>query len=68
MTDRVNGFFVTLDEDMRIDDAEAIMNAIRMVRRVVDVSPNVADPSDWVAQTRVRLELTKKMLELIRQD
>jgi len=68
MTDRVNGFFVTLDEDMRIDDAEAIMHAIRMVRRVADVSPNVTDPSDWVAKTRVRSELTKKLLDVIRED
>jgi hypothetical protein len=35
MTDRLKGCVVTFDQDLRTDDAEAILNAIRMVKGVL---------------------------------
>lgn len=32
MTDRINGFWVALEKDTRIDDAEPILNAVRLLR------------------------------------
>lgn len=39
MTDRHAGYVVTLDRDIREDDAEAVLNAIRMVKGVASVTP-----------------------------
>ena len=59
MTDRVKGLYVSLDRDMRDDDVEAVMDAIRMVRCVsaVECDQFVTDPSDWMDRDRVRHEV-----------
>jgi len=43
---------VVLENDVREDDAEHIINALRMVRGVISVSPNVGSYQDTVAQER----------------
>jgi hypothetical protein len=40
MTERVKGFTVTLEKDIRIDDVEVIMQAIRMIRGIANVEPS----------------------------
>ena len=66
MTDRINGVFVTLEDDIRIDDAEYLLNALRMVKGVIDVSPNVSDSMNHVAKIRAKTELTNAMLDALR--
>jgi hypothetical protein len=68
MTDRVNGFFVTLDKDIREDDAVAIRRAILMVRHVIDVQPHISDFEDHVAKQRVRKDLGRKIWDIIFPD
>jgi len=67
MTDRINGVFVTLDKDIRIDDAEHLLNAIRMVKGVADVSPNISDPNVHVARVTAKIEITNKLFEVLRE-
>lgn len=66
MTDRYNGFYVTLEEDTRADDAEALMNAIKMLRGVIDVRPNVVNVTDHTASLRAKFELGLKVRELLK--
>jgi hypothetical protein len=61
MTDRLKGVLVTFDGDIRDDDAEALVNAIRCMRRVSDVSPILTDYEDHMARARVRDELWQKV-------
>ena len=65
MTDRVRGFYVTLDRDIREDDAGAIRTALQMTKHVIDVSPDVADPAQHVAEMRVRAELSSKLIDVL---
>lgn len=65
MTDRIHSLTVVLENDIRIDDAEALINAIRQMRRVIAVEPNVSDVSDMVAISRARNELTGKIWEAL---
>ena len=67
MTDRINGVFVTLDKDIRIDDAEHLLNAIRMVKGVADVSPNISDPNVHVARVTAKMELQQKIFDALRE-
>lgn len=54
MTQRVKGLVVTLDQDYREDDMEAIAQAIRMVRGVADVALDITE--DHMADTPSRHE------------
>jgi len=66
MTTRLKGFVVTLVEDVREDDAEAVMTALRMVRWVLSVQPVTADPGDEMIRYRVDTEWRKRIYELLR--
>ena len=68
MTDRYNYLTVVLEHDTRDDDAEGILSAIRHIVGVADVSGNVTDPMDYVAQTRARQELEEKLWKALRDE
>lgn len=65
MTARFSGFQVTLAADIREDDAEHIINAIRMLKGVCDVRPLEAK-SYSPEVMRGRLEMSKKLSEMAR--
>lgn len=43
MTDRHAGYIVVLDKDIREDDAEATLTALRRVRGVISIEPIIVD-------------------------
>lgn len=65
MTDRLKGFIVHLEEDMRDDDAQAVIDAIQMIRRVSKVTPLISNIEDHMARERVRMELSQKLFEVL---
>lgn len=66
MTDRFHSFTVVLKEPIREDDAEALMNAIRCLKGVIDVAGNVADANAYVAYSRARSELRDKLWDVLK--
>ena len=68
MTDRYNGFTVALDHDIREDDAQATLAAIRQIKGVVAVRPVLADViQDQVIGVRIKNEVIEKLITLIRE-
>ena len=65
MTDRIKGLTVTIQPNMREDDAEAIISAIQMVKGVIDVKTHVADCDHHMAVSTARLAMEKDILDLI---
>lgn len=65
MTERYYALTVILEKDYRCDDAEPILNAIKMIKGVQDVKTHISDPSTWMAEERARMELGKKILEIV---
>lgn len=65
MTDRLKGVWVAFDRDIRVDDAEATISAIKQIRGVLAVEPSVASLDDWIAQQRVRRELGDKLWDVL---
>lgn len=57
MTNRINALSVALEEDIREDDAQATIEAIKQIKGVLHVTPNVADIGSWTAEMRVKSEL-----------
>ena len=66
MTDRLKGAVVTFSHDIREDDAEALLQAIGMIRGVASVTPSVAYLGDHMARERVRSELRVRLYDAIR--
>lgn len=65
MTDRYNALTVLLDRDIRKDDAEPIIDAIRMIKGVQKVEPHVSDVNGWAAEERAKGELKRKLWEVL---
>ena len=66
MTDRRAGYLVTLERDIREDDAQPIMDAIMMLKGVLNVEPVVADINAAIAENRVRADFALKIYEVFR--
>lgn len=67
MTDRHAAYIVVLGDDIREDDAEATINALRMVKGVVKVEPVVADYNLHIAQARVDREWKDRIWAFARE-
>ena len=65
MTDRVSGYVVVLDTDMRVDDAEQIKSAIGQIRGVLAVDD--IEGGTNVATTRAVMEITRELVEYLRR-
>lgn len=68
MSDHTVVLSVVLDKDYRIDDAECIMSAIRMVKGVLSVDANVADVGAYTAYTQARIDLEKKLWSVLHEE
>jgi hypothetical protein len=68
VTDRYSGFIVVLDKDIREDDAENVVTALRMVKGVASVAPIPANPQSYIAEQRVRQEITTRVWEALKNE
>lgn len=66
MTDRYKGFVVTLTDDMRDDDAQHVIDAIKMIKHVANVEPMVSDMADYLARERARRELIDQLWDVLK--
>lgn len=65
MSDRINGFIVALDKECSDTAVQQTINAIKQIKGVVDVTPNIVDPRDHIAEMRVRQEMTTKIFKVL---
>ena len=65
MTDRYHTLVVVLESDIREDDAEPLMNAIRQMRQVLKVTGIVSDLNSNMAEIRAKLDCKNKLLDVI---
>ena len=68
MTDRLNGFVVTLNRPIRDDDAEAIRQAILIIKGVLSVDPLVSEPNDWAVATRTQNAIETRIRDALKHD
>ena len=61
MTDRLNALTVLLEHNLRDDDAEGLINAIRHLRGVSDVVGVVADPAAYSARRQGEKDIRRKV-------
>lgn len=68
MTDRYFTFTVVLEHETCSDDAESIIQAIRQIRGVADVVPQVADPLAYWAKFHVKRDILTKLLDYLNEQ
>jgi len=68
MTDRFNALTVILEKDVREDDAEPLILAIRLLKGVLAVEGHVASLDEKIAESRVRRELEMAMWKVLYPD
>ena len=65
MTTRLKGVTVAFGEDIREDDAEWIINAIKMIKGVYGVEPIEQDSKDFINRMQIRKDLKDKLYVII---
>lgn len=66
MTDRVHSLIVVFDKDYREDDAQPLMDAIRMLRPVIEVRSVVGTPEHYAAREQAKAELRAQLFAVLR--
>jgi hypothetical protein len=66
MTDRIHTLTVTLDKEYRDDDIEKLIDAIYMLKGVLNVKGHVTDINFHCAREQVKAELSKKLWDVLR--
>lgn len=65
MTARVKSLTVALTEDVREDDVERLIDAIKMLGWVLAVAPTLATHQDWVIEERVKRDLRERLWKVL---
>ena len=65
MTDKYYALTVLLVKDRRDDDCKKIIEAIKMIKGVLNVKGNISSPEIWMAEERARQELGQKLWDTI---
>ena len=68
MTDRYKGFLVTLEKEISENNAENIINALRMVKGVHSVKPYITGIEDYMAYEKAKSEIGSKVLEFVTKE
>ncbi len=68
MSDHYKGCWVAFKDDISGEYAQRIVDAIRLLDPVQDVSLNVANYDDWNARSRVYWQMRKKIFDLFKDD
>jgi hypothetical protein len=61
VTDHVGGFVVVLEKDIREDDAEATVEAIKQLRGVLTVKPVESGVGAIIARAQARGEIVARL-------
>ena len=65
MTDRHAGYIITLEQNIREDDSEATIAALKQIKGVLNVEPVVGDHRIAIAEARARMDLTQKLFDAL---
>lgn len=68
MTDRAKGCWIAFEHDIRTDDVEPLVAAIKQLRGVAAVELSIASPDDWMCRVRAGREIRKQIMGLLYPD
>lgn len=65
MTDRLNSFIVVLEQDIREDDAQETLIALRNIKGVLDVKPNTTEVNTIIYESRIKTKYRLKLFKAL---
>jgi hypothetical protein len=68
MTERYAALTIILEQNMRDDDTESLITAIRQLRGVLDVQPVPASLELLIAESRVRRDLITRLYAVLEES
>jgi len=66
MTDRIKGFTVTLTDDIRIDDVQPLLDAVKMLKGVASVDVSVTNMDDHMNRQMISMEFKTKLYDVLK--
>ena len=67
MTDRHSGYIVVLEKDIREDDAERTIEALKQIKGVIGVTPIVANSESHSASCQAYHDIMLKMYAFVKE-
>ena len=68
MSDRINGFYVALERDIKDEDFKAVEKAVKLLKGVIGVKRSVANSTDYYNRTMIRHEIYGKINDVLFED
>ena len=68
MGDRIKGFYVSLEEDVKDEDFEYIKNAVLMIKGVLSIKENIRNADDYFNRSKIKNELWEKIYKIFMED
>jgi hypothetical protein len=68
MTDRIKGVLITFEKDIRDDDAEPIIQTLKMIKGVLTVKPYVTHMEDYMLYQKGHLDARRAMFDFLKKD
>jgi len=68
MTARHSGYVIALEEDIREDDVELVIQTLRMIKGVVAVEPVISSADMQIAYMRADTRWRQRIAELLRAE
>ncbi len=68
MSDKLKGITITFDHNMNEEQADALINAIKMFKGVLHVEPSIVTGQDHMNRTLIKAEFLNKIFKLISDE
>lgn len=68
MTSKIKGFTVTLNENIREDDFQDVINAVGLIKGVIHVKPIIVTGEDYIIKQRIKLNMIQKLLKILHEE
>ena len=62
---RHHAYTVVLAKELKDEDSEEVLQAIRMIKGVADVVPHVADHAFYVGREQARMKLQQELWDVL---
>lgn len=66
--EKIKGFVVTLEKDISIDDAQPIIEAIKMIKGIIHVETHNSTIDDFMNREIIKHEIREKFIKFYNEE
>ena len=68
MTDRIKGVLITFEKDIREDDTQPIIEALKMIKGVLTVKPYITGMEDYMLYQKGHMDARMEMFDYLKKE